>query len=256
MKLSIVTATWNSASTVEDTIKSVLMQTYKDYEYIIIDGLSKDNTLDIVRKYEPQFEGRMKVYSEKDKGIYDAMNKGFQKATGDVLMLINSDDLFARADALQLVVDEFEKHPEVDGVYADLNYVSQKNINNIVRVWKSGTQKKMRYGWLPAHPTFYVKRECYEKYGYFNLKYPLAADFELMLRFVEKHGVKLTYLPKSLVKMRLGGATSKSLKNIYKQDVETINAFKENGLPGGNIMYLFWRYLPKVKQFFRKQNNG
>ena len=252
MKLSIVTATYNSSKTVDDTIKSVLGQTYKDYEYIVIDGVSKDNTLDIAKSYELQFEGRMKIFSEKDKGIYDAMNKGFQKATGDVLILINSDDLFARPDALELVVKEFENHPEVDGVYANLYYVSQNNTDNIVRVWKTGEQKSMRYGWLPAHPTFYVKRECYEKYGYFNLNYPLAADFELMLRFIEGHRIKLTYLPEYLVKMRLGGATSKSLKNIYKQDVETIKAFKENGLPGGNIMYLFWRYLPKVKQFFRK----
>lgn len=252
MKISIVTATYNSSKTVEDTIKSVLMQSYKDYEYIIIDGVSKDHTLDIVKKYEPLFEGRMKIFSEKDKGIYDAMNKGFQKATGDVLMLINSDDLFARPDALNLVVKEFEKHPETDGVYANLYYVSQNNTDNIIRVWKTGGQKPMRKGWLPAHPTFYVKRECYEKYGYFNLNYPLAADFELMLRFVEGHKIKLTYLPKYLVKMRLGGATSKNIQNIYRQDVETIRAFKENNLPGGNIMYLFWRYLPKIKQFFRK----
>lgn len=252
MKISIITVTYNSSSTVEDTVRSVLSQTYQDYEYIIIDGMSKDNTLDIVRNYEPLFEGRIKIYSEKDKGIYDAMNKGFRKATGDVLMLINSDDLFSRPDALQLVVNEFSMHPDVDGVYADLNYVSRNNINKVVRVWKTGQQKKMRYGWLPAHPTFYMKRECYENYGYFNLNYPLAADFELMLRFVEKFGVKLTYLPVSLVNMRLGGATSKNIQNIYKQDLETINAFKENGLPGGNIFYLFFRYLPKVKQFFRK----
>lgn len=252
MKVSIVTATWNSGRTVEDTIKSVLYQTYKNYEYLIIDGLSKDSTLEIARKYEPFFEGRMKIYSEKDKGIYDAMNKGFQKATGDVLMLINSDDLFARPDAVELVVKEFERHPDVDGVYADLNYVSQSNVNNIVRVWKTGNQKPMRYGWLPAHPTFYIKREYYEKYGYFNLSYPLAADFELMLRFIEKYKVRLTYLPLSLVKMRLGGATSRSIQNIYKQDVETIRAFKENGLSGGNIFYLFFRYLPKIMQFFRK----
>ena len=168
MKVSIVTATWNSGKTVEDTIKSVLCQTYKNYEYFIIDGLSKDSTLEIARKYEPLFEGRMKIYSEKDKGIYDAMNKGFQKATGDVLMLINSDDLFARPDAVELVVKEFERHPDVDGVYADLNYVSQNNVNNIMRVWRTGNQKPMRYGWLPAHPTFYIKRECYEKYGYFR----------------------------------------------------------------------------------------
>ena len=252
MKVSIVTATWNSGKTVEDTIKSVLCQTYKNYEYLIIDGLSKDSTLEIARKYEPFFEGRMIIYSEKDKGIYDAMNKGFQKATGDVLMLINSDDLFARPDAVELIVKEFERHPDVDGVYADLNYVSQSNVNNIVRVWKTGNQKPMRYGWLPAHPTFYIKREYYEKYGYFNLSYPLAADFELMLRFIEKYKVRLTYLPLSLVKMRLGGATSRSIRNIYKQDVETIRAFKENGLSGGNIFYLFFRYLPKIMQFFRK----
>lgn len=252
MKVSIVTATWNSGRTVEDTIKSVLCQTYKNYEYLIIDGLSKDSTLEIARKYEPLFEGRMRIYSEKDKGIYDAMNKGFQKATGDVLMLINSDDLFARPDAVELVVKEFERHPDVDGVYADLNYVSQSNVNNIVRVWKTGNQKPMRYGWLPAHPTFYIKREYYEKYGYFNLSYPLAADFELMLRFIEKYKVRLTYLPLSLVKMRLGGATSRSIQNIYKQDIETIRAFKENGLSGGNIFYLFFRYLPKIMQYFRK----
>ena len=252
MKLSIVTATYNSEKTVRDTIESVLSQTYLDYEYLLVDGGSKDSTLDILREYESKFKGRMHWKSERDKGIYDAMIKGFQKATGDVLMLINSDDLFARPDALELVVQEFEKHPEADGVYADLYYVSQNNIDNIVRVWKTGEQKPMKRGWLPAHPTFYVRRECYEKYGYFNLSYPLAADFELMLRFVEGHGIKLTYLPEYLVKMRLGGATSKNIQNIYRQDVETIRAFKENHLPGGNIMYLFWRYLPKVNQFFRK----
>ena len=146
MKVSIVTATYNSSKTVRDTIESVLSQTYKDYEYIIIDGVSKDNTLEIVREYEPKFEGRMKIFSEKDKGIYDAMNKGFHRATGDVLMLINSDDLFARPDALELVVKEFEKHPEVDGVYANLYYVSQNNIDNIVRVWKTGVQQPMKRG--------------------------------------------------------------------------------------------------------------
>lgn len=252
MKLSIVTATYNSEKTVRDTIESVLSQTYLDYEYLVVDGGSKDSTLDILREYEPKFNGRMYWKSERDKGIYDAMNKGFQKATGDVLMLINSDDLFARPDALELVVREFERHPDVDGVYANLYYVSQNNIDNIVRVWKTGEQKPMKHGWLPAHPTFYVKRECYEKYGYFNLNYPLAADFELMLRFVEGHKIELAYLPEYLVKMRLGGATSKNIQNIYRQDVETIRAFKENNLPGGSIMYLFWRYLPKIKQFFRK----
>lgn len=253
MKLSIVTVTYNSAATVRDTFESVLCQTYSDYEYWVIDGGSKDGTIEIINEYQPKFANKMKWVSERDKGIYDAMNKGFMKCTGDVLMLINSDDLFARPDVLELVVKEFEKHPNVDGVYADLYYVSRNNINDIVRVWKTGKPKLMRYGWLPAHPTFYIKREIYEKYGYFNLKYPLAADFELMLRFIEKYGVEVTYLPKYLVKMRLGGATSKSLKNIYLQGVETINAFKDNDLPGGNILYLVYRYLPKIKQLFRKK---
>lgn len=252
MKVSIVTATYNSERTVRDTIESVLRQTYTDYEYIIKDGGSKDTTLDICREYEARFWGKMRIISSPDKGIYDAMNQGFQAATGDVLMLINSDDLFARVDAIELVVKAFEEHPKADGVYANLFYVSQNNIDNIVRVWKTGEQKPMRRGWLPAHPTFYVRREIYEKYGYFNLNYPLAADFELMLRFIEGHKIKLTYLPEYLVKMRLGGTTSKNITNIYKQDVETIRAYKENGLPGGNITYLIWRYVPKIKQFFRK----
>lgn len=252
MLISIVTATYNSERTVRDTLESVLSQTITNYEYLVIDGGSVDSTLDIIREYVPKFNGRMRYVSEPDKGIYDAMNKGFRMATGDVLMLINSDDLFARNDALELVVKTFETHLDTDGVYADLYYVSQNNTDNIVRVWKTGEQKPMRRGWLPAHPTFYVKREIYEKYGYFNLSYPLAADFELMLRFIEGHRIKLTYLPQYLVKMRLGGATSKNIQNIYRQDVETIRAFKENGLSGGNIMYLIWRYIPKFKQFFRK----
>lgn len=251
MRVSIITATYNSSRTIKDTLNSVLIQTYNDYEYLIIDGKSTDATLDIVREYEPLFEGRMHIYSEKDKGIYDAMNKGFQKASGDILMLINSDDLFSRPDAVNLVVKEFESHPEIDGVYADLYYVSQNNIENIVRVWTTGKQSPMRYGWLPAHPTFYVKRECYEKYGYFDLNYALAADFELMLRFIEGKGLKLAYLPEYLVKMRLGGATSKNIKNIYKQGLEAVHAFKKNGVPGGGVMYLIWRYLRKIKQFVR-----
>lgn len=250
MKLSIITATWNSAKTVRDTFESVLRQTYTDYEYIVVDGLSKDNTLDIVREYEPKFEGRMRWVSEPDKGLYDAMNKGFQMAKGEVLMLINSDDLFARPDALELVVKQFEQNPDVDCVYADLYYVSADDTNNIVRRWKCGSQKPFKRGWLPAHPTFYVKAECYRKYGYFDLRYRLAADFELMLRFVEKYKIKMSYLPEFLVRMRLGGATSKNIQNIVSQNRECIKAFKNNGLSSGPF-YTIYRMLPKLKQFFK-----
>lgn len=249
MKFSIVTTTFNSVRTIRDTFDSVLSQTYKDYEYWVIDGSSKDGTLDVIKEYEPKFEGRMKWVSENDKGIYDAMTKGFQKCTGDVLMLINSDDLFARTDALQLVADKFEANPDADCVYADLVYVSQDNIQNIVRVWKTGIQKSFNSGWLPAHPTFYAKRIIYEEYGYFDLSYSLAADFELMLRFVEKFHIKMEYLEESLVRMRLGGATSKSLKNIYRQNKECYRAFKSNGIKCSPF-YILYRFLPKIKQFF------
>jgi glycosyltransferase involved in cell wall biosynthesis len=218
----------------------------------VVDGCSKDSTVEIIKEYEPKFEGRMRWKSEKDKGIYDAMNKGFRWAQGDVLMLINSDDLFVRPDVLDLVAKSFNEHPEADGVYADIYYVSADNTDNIVRVWETGSQRPFRKGWLPAHPTFYVKKAVYEKYGYFNLSYPLAADFELMLRFVEKNSIKLEYLPEFLVKMRLGGATSKSLHNIVQQNKECLHAFKDNGLDSGPF-YLMYRLMPKVKQFFHKK---
>lgn len=251
LKLSLVTSAYNSASTIRDTFESVLSQTYKDYEYWIIDGGSKDATIDIIKEYEKKFEGRMKWVSEPDNGIYDAMTKGFKKCTGNVLMLINSDDLFAQPDVFQMIVDKFDENPDVDGIYADLYYVSQYNIKNIVRVWKTGVQKSFAKGWLPAHPTFYVKREIYLKYGYFDLSYTLAADFELMLRFVEGYGIKLCYLPEYLVRMRLGGATSKNARNIFYQNIECYQAFKKNGIRHSPF-YILYRYFPKIKQFFRK----
>lgn len=247
--ISIITAAYNSESTIKDTIESVLRQSCLDYEYIIVDGGSKDGTVDIVEQYIPKFKGRMRYVSEPDQGIYDAMNKGFQMASGDVLALINSDDFFCDDYALEKVVKIFEDKPDVDGVYADLYYVSHNNTDNIIRKWVTGTQKPFAKGWLPAHPTFYVKRECYKKYGYFNLEYKLAADFELMLRFVERYHINLAYLPESLVKMRLGGATSKNIGNIIKQDKECYRAFKENNVPV-DCFYLLYRFWPKIRQFF------
>jgi glycosyltransferase involved in cell wall biosynthesis len=251
MKISIITVTYNSEATISDTLESVLKQTYLNYEYIIVDGLSRDKTIEIIKEYEPQFDGRMRWISESDKGIYDAMNKGFQMANGDVLMLINSDDLFIDKDSLKYIATAFVENPGVDAVYADLCYVAPNNTNKIIRRWKTKEQKPFAKGWLPAHPTFYVKREIYQKYGYFDLEYKLAADFELMLRFVEKYKIELLYLPKYLVKMRYGGATSGSLKNIYLQNVECVRAFKKNGVKSSPL-YIVYRFIPKIKQFFRK----
>jgi len=250
MKVSIITATYNSERTLTKTIESVLTQSHDDIEYIIVDGASKDGTLDIIKSYVPRFNGRLQYISERDNGIYDAMNKGYKRATGDVIAIINSDDFFCDERAIEKVVKTFEENPQTDGVYANLYYIGKNDDDKIVRKWVTGEQGSFMKGWLPAHPTFYVKRAIYEKYGYFNLDYKLAADFELMLRFTERYHIRLTYLPEFLVKMRLGGATSKSIGNIIKQDKECIRAFKDNGI-SASPLYLFYRFLPKIKQYIR-----
>lgn len=250
MKISLITVTFNSGGTLRDTIQSVLSQTYYDIEYIIVDGHSQDNTVDIIKEYEPLFHGRLKWISEKDQGLYDAMNKGFQMATGDMVGIINSDDLLAEATAIEKVIDCFEGHKDIDCVYADLYYVSQYDTSKIVRHWITGKQRSFSKGWHPAHPTFYVKRDIYLKYGMFDLDFKFAADFELMLRLVEKEHIRLFYLPEPLVRMRLGGTTSKNLTNIRKGNIECLNAFRKNGIPV-SVLYPFYRLLPKLKQYFQ-----
>lgn len=250
MKFSLVTVTYNSAQTLRDTIISVLSQTYQDLEYIIVDGLSNDNTVDIIKEYESQFNGRMRWVSERDYGLYDAMNKGFQMATGDVIGIINSDDLISDPKAIEKIMKCFEIDNSIDAVYADLYYVAQNDTSKIVRHWKSGKQRSFTKGWHPAHPTFYVKEEVYQKHGLFDLDFKFAADFELMLRFIDKKHIKLHYLPEPLVRMRLGGTTSKSLSNIKKGNLECINAFKKNGIKV-SLLYPLYRLLPKIKQYFQ-----
>ncbi len=250
MKLSIITVTLNSEKTLYNTIQSVFSQTYPDIEYILVDGKSTDSTLDIVYKYISIFKGRMKCISEQDLGLYDAMSKGFNMATGDIIGIINSDDLLADPTAVEKVMKVFEKRREIDAVYADLYYVAQNDTSKIVRHWVSGKQRPFRYGWHPAHPTFYVKREVYQKYGFFDLDFKFAADFELMLRFIEKYHIQLAYLPEPLVRMRLGGKTSKNIFNIIKGNIECYKAFKKNGIKV-SCLYPFFRLLPKLKQFIQ-----
>jgi len=249
MTISIVTVCYNSANTLEATILSVKKQTYADIEYIIIDGASRDVSLNIIKKYEPEFNGKMKWVSEPDKGLYDAMNKGIKLATGDVIGLINSDDLFFDDYALEKVMKVFEDNPKLDSVYADLYYVSQSNTDKIVRKWVTGKQRFFNLGWHPAHPTLYLKKEVYEKFGLFNLDFKLAADFELMLRFFDKHKISSIYIPEPFVKMRLGGETNRSFVNIYKQNLECIKAFAINDIGVNRLLYPFYRVLPKLFQF-------
>lgn len=250
MKISLITVTYNSGKTVRDTLESVLRQTYFDTEYIIVDGASTDNTMDLIRQYAPRFNRRIRYVSEPDRGLYDAMNKGIRMATGEVVGILNSDDLFAEATALEKIINCFLRHPETDAVYADLYYVASQDTDRVIRHWISGKRSSFRKGWHPAHPTFYVRREVYQRYGLFDPDFKLAADFELMLRFIEKNNIRLVYLPEPLVRMRLGGATSKNLTNIIRGNKECIEAFKKHGLKAG-CLYPFFRLLPKIKQYFQ-----
>jgi len=251
MKISIITVSYNSSRTIRDTIESLLIQTYKNIEYIIVDGLSTDNTVNIIKEYESQFNEMLRWVSEKDNGLYDAMNKGFRMATGDVIGIINSDDLFSDSQAIEKVVNCFKTNDPVDCVFADLYYVAQNDISKIVRYWQTGKKSSFAKGWHPAHPTLYVKKKVYDRYGLFDLNYKLAADFELMLRLVEKDKISMVYLPEPLVKMRLGGVTSKNLTNIRKGNIECIHAFKKNGIKV-SWLYPFYRLLPKLKQYFTR----
>lgn len=249
MKMSIITVCYNSEKYINSAIESLLAQTYKDIEYIIIDGGSKDNTVNLIKQFEPAFNGKLKWSSEKDNGLYDAMNKGIQKATGEVIGLINSDDLFCDDFAIEKVMNVFKRNNKLDSVYADLFYVSQNDTDKIVRRWITGSQKPFKNGWHPAHPTFYIKRKVYENFGYFNLDFKLAADFEIMLRFLEKYQISAYYLAEPIVKMRLGGETNKSLKNIYNQNIECVKAFRLNQIYVNKFLYPFYRTIPKLLQF-------
>ena len=245
MKISIITATYNSASTVRDTLKSIAEQEYADIEHIIVDGLSKDNTLDIVK----DFTHVAKVISEKDKGIYDAMNKGVKLAGGDVIGILNSDDFYTGSTILTKVAAAFED-PAVEAVYGDLQYVKQDNVQVITRTWKSGSfrKKSLYYGWMPPHPTFFVRKHIYEKCGIFNTTLRSAADYELMLRVLLKYGARVQYIPEVLVKMRAGGMSNASLKNRFRANKEDAMAWKLNQLKP--YFFTMWlKPLRKVLQF-------
>ena len=246
MKISIITVVYNNKDTIKDAIESVLNQTYQNIEYIIIDGVSTDGTVDIIKSYGDKID---KVISEPDKGIYDAMNKGIKLASGDIIGILNSDDFYANNNIIEKVVKEFEDK-KVDSVYGDLVYVNAKDTNKIVRYWKSKPYKKGLFtkGWHPAHPTFFVKKEIYDKYGIFNLDFKIAADYELMLRFLEKYQISNSYIPEIFVKMRLGGESNQSIKNIIKANIESYNAWKINGLYI-NLFMILLKPLSKLFQY-------
>lgn len=226
MKISMITVCYNSAKTIEDTLKSVLSQTYKDYEYIIVDGKSKDNTLDIIKRYEKKFKGKLKYISEKDKGLYDAMNKGIKMASGDIIGIINSDDVIASSNVFELVIKTFKKN-KCDGVYSNL-LIKDENLDKVVRTFKSG-RGNYKKGFYPPHPTLYLKKNVYDDLGYFDLQYRIAADYDFMLR-VMKNDKKLEFVDEYFTYMRAGGTSTDGLKSYYKSFKESYNVLKHNNI--------------------------
>lgn len=231
------------------TLQSVIEQTYPDIEYIIVDGASTDATLAIVDEYK---QGISKVISEKDNGLYDALNKGIALATGDLIGILHSDDFYTDNYVIEKIVKTMTDQ-QADAVYADLYYVDRNDTSKIFRKWKSGSYKHGMFlnGWMPPHPTFFAKRACYTAFGSFNLNLVSAADYELMLRFIHRHRIKLAYLPEFVIKMRVGGKSNVSLKNRIRANNEDRKAWKINGLKP-RFYTLYAKPLRKIIQLFRK----
>lgn len=246
MKISVITVAYNSVKTIVDTLDAVAMQAHPDIEHLVIDGASQDGTLEIVRSHRnPQ----IRLISEPDKGIYDAMNKGLAQATGEVVGFLNSDDFYTDAAVLAKIANAFQD-PEVDACYADLVYVSQDK-SRVLRYWKSKpfTKRDFAKGWCPAHPTFYVRKSVIESLGYFDKSYKLAADVELMMRYLERGEVRAAYIPHVFVRMRLGGASNESWKNIVLQNKEIFAALRNNCIPFSRMWFAANKVVSRIGQF-------
>ncbi len=245
MKISIITTTYNNEQTIAQCIESVVNQTYDNIEYIIIDGKSTDNSLTIAKNYSDKIS---RIISEKDEGMYYALNKGIKIASGDIIGFLHADDFYENNKVIENIVLQFKEF-NTDSVYGDLQYVKKNNANSVIRNWKAGkfSFKKLKTGWMPPHPSFFVKKEIYNKYGLFNTDLKIAADYDLMIRFLGKHKISTHYLPKVIVKMRWGGKSNKNIKNIIAKSKEDYKAIKTNKI--GGLRTLFLKNFNKIKQF-------
>jgi len=247
IKISVITVVLNNKAYIAECINSVISQTYKNFEYIIVDGNSTDGTLDIIEGYGDKIS---RCISEIDHGIYDAMNKGISVASGDIIGFLNADDVYYSSNVLENVVLAMSDQ-KVDACYSDLLYVERDNLERVIRYWRSSPFKSGLFsrGWVPAHPTFFVRKKTYEQYGSFNLEYKLAADFELMVRFLEREKINVLYIPKVFVKMRIGGSTNNSLINIVKQNIEIFRACKRSNVEISPILFLIRKFIIRLQQF-------
>ncbi len=247
-KISIITACYNSKDTIADAVYSVSTQTYENIEYIIIDGGSDDGTLDIINQHKDKIS---KLVSEPDNGIYDALNKGIKLASGDIIAFLHADDIYYDNDSIKRAMQLFDEK-QTDSVYADLQYVAKDDLNKIIRHWKSGEFKisKLKKGWMPPHPTFLVKRRVYETYGLFDTNFRIAADYDIILRFLGKYKISTAYLPQVMIRMRVGGASNRSLKNIILKSKEDVKALKKTQIGGWFVVFM--KNITKIPQLFTK----
>jgi len=248
MKISIITTVYNAKDTIRDAIESVLSQNYKDIEYIIVDAGSTDGTFEIIHEYEDKIS---RISSRPDNGIYDGLNRGISLASGDIIGFLHANDLYENSKVIEKVVTTF-KSEQADAVYGDLVYVNKENVSKIVRYWKSEkfSISKLKVGWMPPHPTFFLKRKFYEKYGYFDTNYKISADYDFMLRVLTGSVNKVSYLPLVMYRMRVGGASNRSLSALLQKSKEDLKAIQKNKI--GNINTLLIKNFSKISQFFIK----
>jgi len=247
MRISIITVVRNNRNMIEDCIQSVIGQTCTDIEYIVIDGASTDGTLDIIDGYKDRIS---RIVSEKDKGHIFAMNKGLGLASGDVVGFLHSDDFYADNTVIEKIANSF-KNNDTDSLYGDLVYVTKNNPDRIVRYWRGRDYdvKSLRWGWMPAHPTFFVRKNIYEKYGYFNTDFKISTDYENMLRFLYRYKISAQYLPETIVKMRFGGVSNRSVKNIIRKTVEDYRACRMHELGLSTVIMKNIMKLPQFRFF-------
>ena len=246
LKITVITVCYNSAATIRDTLVAVAQQDYKNFEHLVIDGASTDGTVDIIR----QWTGHPVVFtSEPDKGIYDGMNKGLLRASGDVIGFLNADDFYADASVLEKIARAFQDE-QIDACFGDLVYIS-KDKRRIIRNWKSRAFVKGDFanGWCPAHPTFYIRKSAMERCGVFDQSFKLASDVEFMMRYLEQGSVHSVYIPQVMVRMRVGGATNESWRNVLQQNKEILAALKKNRVPFTKIGFVIHKFKNRLWQY-------
>ncbi|HEX4957159.1 MAG TPA: glycosyltransferase family 2 protein [Lacibacter sp.] len=253
-KISIITVVFNRVATIERAIQSVLSQSYNDIEYIVVDGASTDGTVQVIEKYKDRIHT---LVSEKDNGMYDALNKGIQLATGDIVGILHADDAFAHSEVISTIADVFLQNKYTDCVYGDVGFVKEDDPQKIVRYYSSAIfhPKLFKYGFMPAHPTFFCYKKFFDLYGYYRTDLEIAADFDLLLRYLKKFTLQSVYIPQMLVRMNMGGKSTRGLASTIKINQELKRILKEHKMPA-SYLRLYARYVIKVQEFWKNKKQS